>query len=265
MNAGSSPCYFLCILCFLPFFLKANSVDLPVHGCYWTESCQSKWFGGCDAVYMLTDQSDDCNGLCAGPSSRPCLPFHTHFHCCKPEIPKATFKCARCRRKLDFGDSYVCCTDCSSPNLVDKTRKLGYCKTGVELAIQVKQEETFTWVAGPWMKCSSPCDGGVRYRDVGCFGTSEGASSEQYPVDDRKCLASEMPLREETCNLQSCGNLSMVDLPDNKHNGMSGWVIMLLALGLLAAGGLGFAGYTYYGRTASTHRGFVYIMMEGYS
>lgn len=42
------------------------------------------------------------------------------------------------------------------------------------------------------MKCSSPCDGGIRYRDVGCFGSIEDTSIKHYPVDDSRCLAEEM-------------------------------------------------------------------------
>lgn len=57
-------------------------------GCYWTESCQSKWLGGCGAGYAIADQSDNCNGLCEESSYPPCLPFHTHFHCCKPGVPR---------------------------------------------------------------------------------------------------------------------------------------------------------------------------------
>lgn len=52
--------------------------------------------------------------------------------------------------------------------------------------------EVFQWIAGPWMKCSSPCDGGVRYRDVGCFGSIEGTSVAPYPVDNIRCSHKEM-------------------------------------------------------------------------
>ena len=37
------------------------------------------------------------------------------------------------------------------------------------------------------MKCSSPCDGGIRYRDVGCFGSMDDVSVKHYPVDDSRC------------------------------------------------------------------------------
>ncbi|CAL9075331.1 unnamed protein product [Musa textilis] len=67
--------------------------DLHSHGCFWTESCQSKWVGGCSTGLVAVDQSDNCNGLCEESKFPPCLPFHTHFHCCKPESPRLTNKC----------------------------------------------------------------------------------------------------------------------------------------------------------------------------
>lgn len=42
------------------------------------------------------------------------------------------------------------------------------------------------------MKCSSPCDGGVRYRDVGCYGSTDDPSIKHYPVDDSRCSDQEM-------------------------------------------------------------------------
>ncbi|OAY82748.1 hypothetical protein ACMD2_01509, partial [Ananas comosus] len=155
----------------LPFFALASSLDLPSHGCYWTE-CQSKWFGGCSS-HFSADLSDNCNGLCGESDSPPCLPFHTHFHCCIPETPKVTNRCGRCNNKLDFGEEYICCTDCAEPYIMDKAK-------------------TFKWVSGPWMKCSAPCDGGVRYRDVACFGSTAGTSVKQYPVDDARCSLKDM-------------------------------------------------------------------------
>lgn len=53
-------------------------------GCHWTESCHSKWLGGCGSGYIIVDQSDDCKGLCPVADYPACLPFHTHFHCCRP-------------------------------------------------------------------------------------------------------------------------------------------------------------------------------------
>jgi len=55
--------------------------------------------------------------------------------------------------------------------------------------------ETFHWVAGPWMICSSPCDGGVRYRDVACYGSLDDSTIKHYPVDDASCSADEMVLQ----------------------------------------------------------------------
>lgn len=256
----------LILLFLLSLISPAISGDLPFRGCYWTESCQSKWFGGCGDGHVITDQSGDCSGLCGESSYPPCLPFHTHFHCCKPESPKVTNRCSRCNNKLDFGDEYICCTDCSDPYLIDKNTKFGYCKTGAELAVQLKPQEIFRWVAGPWMQCSSPCDGGIRYRDVGCFGSMEDMSIEHYPVDDSRCSTEVKPARQEPCNLKSCTELGTVDVNETKGSGMSGWLITLLVLlGLVTVGGLGFAGYVFYMRRSSAPTGFVYIMMEGYS
>ncbi|CAL9145065.1 unnamed protein product [Musa hybrid cultivar] len=259
------PASLLHILLLISHLASAVPVDLHSHGCFWTESCQSKWVGGCSAGLVVVDRSDNCNGLCGESKFPPCLPFHTHFHCCKPENPRLTNKCTICKNKLDFGDEYICCTDCSDPYLIEKNRKLGYCKTGAVLAVQLKPQEVFKWVAGPWMKCSSPCDGGVRYRDVGCYGSTDDPSIKRYPVDDSRCSDQEMPLRQEPCNLQSCGDLSISESSD-KPSGMSGWLVALLViLGLVAVGGVGFAGYICYKRKTSAPSGFVYIMLEGYS
>ncbi|KAJ6815669.1 A disintegrin and metalloproteinase with thrombospondin motifs 7-like [Iris pallida] len=116
------------------------------------------------------------------------------------------------------------------------------------------------------MKCSSPCDGGVRYRDVGCYGNTEDASIKHYPADPSRCSGEEMPARQEPCNLKSCVDLSISDMDDSKKSGMSGWLVTLLVLlGIVAVGGLGFAGYVFYKRRTSAPTGFVYIMLEGYS
>lgn len=56
------------------------------------------------------------------------------------------------------------------------------------------------------------------------------------------------PARQEVCNLQSCVDLSSSD-SNEKPSRMSGWSIAFLVLiGLLAIGGVGFAGYVYYKR-----------------
>lgn len=45
------------------------------------------------------------------------------------------------------------------------------------------------------MMCSSPCDGGVRYRDVACYGSLDDKTIKHYPVDDASCSADEMVLQ----------------------------------------------------------------------
>jgi hypothetical protein len=142
---------------------------------------------------------------------------------------------------------------------------MGYCKSGAELSMQLKPHEIYHWVAGPWMKCSSPCDGGVRYRDVACYGNLSDATIKHYPVDDASCSADEMPARQEACNEQSCG-VDMAEQTNSRKNGMSGWLVaLILLLGLGAIGGIVFTSYTYYLRRTSGRNGFVYVMMEAYS
>ncbi|KAJ4740055.1 A disintegrin and metalloproteinase with thrombospondin motifs 7 [Rhynchospora pubera] len=253
------------VLSFFSFSIFSSAIS-PSSGCYWT-ACQSKWLGGCGAGHVSADQSDDCNGLCAESTDPPCLPFHSHFHCCVPETPRVTNKCVQCKSKLDFGKEYICCTDCSDPTIMNKGTKLGYCKTGADFAMQLKPQETFKWVAGPWMECSSPCDGGIRYRDVACYGSMSDTSIKHYPVDDSSCSSHDMPPRQEACNTQRCSESVSTMLLDErkKATGMSGWLVaFIVLLGLTATGGIVFAGYIYYQRTYSSN-GFVYIMLEGYS
>jgi hypothetical protein len=45
------------------------------------------------------------------------------------------------------------------------------------------------------MMCSSPCDGGIRYRDVACYGSLDDNTIKHYPVDDASCSADEMVLQ----------------------------------------------------------------------
>lgn len=133
--------------------------------------------------------------------------------------------------------------------------------------MQLKPQETFKWVVGPWMECSSPCDGGVRYRDVACYGSTSDTSIEHYPVDDSGCSSHDMPARQEACNTQRCNELvsTVLSNKSRKATDMSGWLVALLVLlGLAAAGGIAFVGYTYYQRRTGSSNGFVYIMMEGY-
>lgn len=132
--------------------------------------------------------------------------------------------------------------------------------------MELKPQETFHWVAGPWMKCSSPCDGGVWYRDVACYGSLADATIKHYPVDDASCSADEMPSRQEACNQQSCNDSEMAESTNSKRSGMSGWFLaFVVLLGLVAIGGIAYTSYTYYLRRTSGPSGFVYVMMEAYS
>lgn len=53
-----------------------------------------------------------------------------------------TNKCVKCENKIDYGDEFICCTDCSDPYVTDKSTKLGYCKTGAEVGVQAKPRGT---------------------------------------------------------------------------------------------------------------------------
>ncbi|RZS27461.1 hypothetical protein BHM03_00060939 [Ensete ventricosum] len=80
------------------------------------------------------------------PSIADHLPSHA-------ENPRVTNRCTRCKNKLDFGDEYICCTDCSDPYLIDKNTKLGYCKTGAELAVQLKPHGSYHCISYPLFLC----------------------------------------------------------------------------------------------------------------
>ncbi|KAJ1284267.1 hypothetical protein BS78_03G192100 [Paspalum vaginatum] len=181
-------------------------------------------------------------------------------------MPKVTNKCGHCKSKLDFGREFICCSDCSDPTIMDKNSKLGFCKSGADLTMQLKPQETFHWVVGPWMTCSSPCDGGIRYRDVACYGSLDDNTIKHYPVDDATCSADEVPARQEACNQQSCSDPEMTESMNLKSSGVPVWLIAFVAvLGLSAIGGIAFISYTYYMRRTSGPSGFVYVMMEAYS
>lgn len=62
-------------------------------------------------------------------------------------------ECIKCKNKLDFGDEYVCCTDCSDPYLLDKNSKLGYCKTESDLVMQLKPLGAFSSICSFSILC----------------------------------------------------------------------------------------------------------------
>lgn len=43
--------------------------------------------------------------------------------------------------------------DCSDPYLIDKNTKLGYCKTGAELAVQLKPHGSYHCISYPLFLC----------------------------------------------------------------------------------------------------------------
>ncbi|XP_038693376.1 uncharacterized protein LOC119991193 isoform X2 [Tripterygium wilfordii] len=233
----------LFLLVFLSLLLAtlSNQLNITSRGCYWTESCQHQYHGDCKRTnHWIFSQSKDCNGLCTEPLYLPCTNYYTRFYCCIP--------------------------DCSDPHLVYEDTKWGYCQSGAELLVQRKPQETFKWVAGPWKPCSYACEGGVRQRDVDCFAVFEETLIPDYPVYDHKCSREEKPSSEEPCNSISCLEIGNGGLQGGKHGTMPGWTITLvILLGIVAVGGIGFVGYIKLKRDSSSRYGSVYIMMEGYA
>lgn len=66
--------------------------------------------------------------------------FIVHSDFWRTGIPKVTNKCGHCKSKLDFGKEFICCSDCSDPTIMDKNSKLGYCKSGADLTMQLKPQ-----------------------------------------------------------------------------------------------------------------------------
>lgn len=50
--------------------------------------------------------------------------------------------CTKCDYKVDDGDEYVCCKDCSDPYFFSNDQRLGYCKSGAELLVEPKPKGT---------------------------------------------------------------------------------------------------------------------------
>ncbi|KAL9232042.1 hypothetical protein vseg_007190 [Gypsophila vaccaria] len=256
------------LLSYFSLIFVALSSDFPSQGCYWTEECLHKWQGDCGG--LVYNQSSNCHGRCQGPKYSPCPPDHTHFYCCVAGSPiKVKDGCTKCDSKMDDGDEYVCCSDCTYPEMVYGDTSSGYCKSGADLISQPKPKEVFKWVAGPWLSCSAPCGGGVRSRRVECFAVIEDTSSPDYPVYDDLCSDQEKLTSREPCNLQSCVTQVVNQSKENKRHGttslsMSWATLIVLLLGVIV---LGFTGFIMYKRrTTSQHdNGYVYIMMEGFS
>ncbi|KAJ4830515.1 hypothetical protein Tsubulata_041126 [Turnera subulata] len=186
------------------------------------------------------------------------------------EIPEVTKDwCTKCSNKMDNGDQYTCCRDCSDPHIISDAGKpkLGYCQTGAELFVEPKENDSariFKWVPGPWKPCSSPCDGGIRSRDVECYAVFEDTLLPDYSVYDHLCSSMEMPAREEPCNLRSCLELHDAGSLAGKQPRKPTWAVALLSfIGIMVIGGIGFAVYTLYKRRTSQY-GHVYVMMDGY-
>ncbi|KAL6614935.1 hypothetical protein ACP70R_037205 [Stipagrostis hirtigluma subsp. patula] len=250
----------------LPFLAVATCADVPSHGGAIGLDAKAN---GLEYVLIVTSYILTQTIVMVFAQNQKALHAFRSTHtsiAAEQRTPRVTNKCGYCKNKIDFGKEFVCCSDCSDPTILNKDSKLGYCKSGAELTMQLKPQEKFHWVVGPWMMCSSPCDGGVRYRDVACYGSLDDNTIKHYPVDDASCSSDEMPARQEACNQQSCSDPVMTQPTNSKRRGMSGWLMALvIVLGLSAIGGIAFTSYTYYMRRASGPSGFVYVMMEPYS
>ncbi|XP_010691222.2 uncharacterized protein LOC104904617 [Beta vulgaris subsp. vulgaris] len=175
--------------------------------------------------------------------------------------------CTKCENKVEDADKYVCCGDCTYPEMIYDTSS-GYCKSGAQLILQPKPKEVFKWVAGPWSTCSIPCGDGIRRRRVDCFAVIEDTASLDYPVYDDHCLNQEKLVVQEPCNLQSC----VADVISNnvkqkgRHSKTSMSIItVLIFLGIVAVVVLGIAGLVFHRRRTCNESGYVYIMMEGFT
>ncbi|XP_021848189.1 uncharacterized protein [Spinacia oleracea] len=254
----------LLFLLFLSLLYVAFSEDFPSQGCYWTETCLHKLHGDCGG--LVYNQSSNCYGNCQGLKYSSCPPNHTHFYCCIAGSPtKVKDGCKKCENKVEDDDGFVCCGDCTYPDMVYGDTSLGYCKSGSELISQPKPKEVFKWVNGPWLPCSALCGGGIRSRRVDCYAVIEETSFPDYPVYDDHCLNQEKPKVRELCNLQNCVASVVSNGKDKgrRHSRTLTWMMILLIFVAIIA--LGFAGFIFYTRRTSNESGYVYIMMEGFS
>ncbi|CAM6070432.1 unnamed protein product [Sphagnum tenellum] len=170
--------------------------------------------------------------------------------------------CAQCSNKVDVGDEWLCCSDCSEPQITDADAQVGYCQMDASLGSQLKPREVFRWNTGEWTPCSRHCGEGVRKRRIKCLRYVEHVLNLPAVVDGSECLAATMPAREEGCNLTACQGIK----PYHKKRHLPIWAIVLISLSTVAAaGGLAFASYLVYKRrTENSNHGFVYVMLEGY-
>jgi hypothetical protein len=102
--------------------------------------------------------------------------------------------CAQCSNKVDVGDEWLCCSDCSAPQITDADAQVGYCQMDASLGSQLKPREVFRWNTGEWTPCSRHCGEGVRKRRVKCLRYVEHVLNLPAVVDDSECLAATMVL-----------------------------------------------------------------------
>eukprot|EP00271_Cylindrocystis_brebissonii_P012232 TRINITY_DN30440_c0_g1_i1.p1 TRINITY_DN30440_c0_g1~~TRINITY_DN30440_c0_g1_i1.p1 ORF type:complete len:283 (-),score=10.82 TRINITY_DN30440_c0_g1_i1:667-1488(-) len=267
---------FLRVAAIASLFHLTISTDFPKEGCFWTGNCLSIWGGGCGEGRVVVGKSESCGGLCMPPQYPACSVFATHFQCCNLNKPRVNSACGRCEQRLDMGNAYLCCEDCSEPSVANQETGEGFCRTGSHLAITLKRSEPAVWWAGSWGNCSSTCGGGTRQRPVECRQASSDPAShpEDLSVSNDRCGAA-MPPVEEACNLHPCPPRPKAAAKHEKQaqrsdpagrRGSSGWLFALYSfLGVAVLAGIGFGGYVYYQRHIDKDQGIVYVMLEGYT
>ncbi|KAL2620974.1 hypothetical protein R1flu_001179 [Riccia fluitans] len=282
---------------FPTFLAILLTLSAAVHAevCFWSGSCSNKWLGGCGTGRIVVDQSDDCNGLCPQPRYPACLPFFTHLQCCNEETPTPSDECAQCPNRIEVGNHWMCCSDCSDATVTSYEAQTGFCRTGARLSIQPKAREVLRWITREWSVCSKRCGVGVRERSVRCVGSLEYSPQQLYYVNDTKCDQSRMPSRQENCNTRRCrgGNtprgISLhkkeeQDEPLNEHlrehhkgehhsrhkkrrKGMPLWGIVVVYISVVtvaAVGGLALGTYVLYKRRENGNNGFYYVTLGSY-
>ncbi|BBN14276.1 hypothetical protein MPTK1_6g10300 [Marchantia polymorpha subsp. ruderalis] len=213
------------------------------------------------------------------------------------ETPIPSDDCARCPNRVEVGNHWMCCSDCSEAKVTNHIAETGFCRSGAQLSIQPKSREVLRWITREWGVCSNSCGGGIRERSVRCVGSLEYSPQQLYYVNETKCDPLKMPPKQEYCNTRPChgGDHShAISLhhkerrhkehhkehkeykehrvykerhSPHKRKGLPLWAIMMISLVTVsAAAGLAFGAYVMYRRrTSNENHGFVYVMLDSYA
>lgn len=119
--------------------MKPNEALHCMHDrCTQLKACLCKLIHYCNSLTIV--ESGEYFLKSKSISDELLLFYNMAFASSRTETPKVTNRCGRCNNKLDFGEEYICCTDCAEPYIMDKASKLGYCKSGAQLAMQLKPQ-----------------------------------------------------------------------------------------------------------------------------